>query len=169
MCGGVSGARWFRHERARPLRNAHPGARSAKGSPVSAALIEALRACVGAANVLQGDGLSAYEVDWRKRWRGQALAVVRPGTTDEVAAVVRRCAVNTTPVVAQGGNTGLVGAGVPDSSGKQVLLSLARLNRIREIDRANLTLTAEAGCVLQAVQQAAVTASSPRHSARALP
>ncbi len=111
---------------------------------MSAVLIEALRACVGAANVLQGGDLSAYEVDWRKRWRGQALAVVRPGTTDEVAAVVRACAANATPVVAQGGNTGLVGAGVPDGSGRQVLLSLTRLNRIREIDRANLTLTAEA-------------------------
>jgi FAD/FMN-containing dehydrogenase len=125
---------------------------------MSASLIEALRVCVGAANVLDAGDLSAYELDWRRRWRGRALAVVRPGTTEEVAAVVRACAASGAPVVAQGGNTGLVGAGVPDGSGKQVLLSLARVNRIREIDRANLTLTAEAGCVLQAVQQAAADA-----------
>jgi FAD/FMN-containing dehydrogenase len=125
---------------------------------MSLALIEALRACVGAAQVLTEGDLSAYEIDWRKRWRGKALAVVRPGTTDEVAAVVRTCAAHGTPIVAQGGNTGLVGGGVPDASGTQVLLSLSRLNRVRDIDRANLTLTAEAGCVLQAVQQAAADA-----------
>jgi FAD/FMN-containing dehydrogenase len=84
--------------------------------------------------------------------------VVRPGSTAEVAAVVRACAARGAAIVAQGGNTGLVGAGVPDASGTQVLLSLTRLNRIREIDGANLTLTAEAGCVLQAVQQAAADA-----------
>ncbi len=122
---------------------------------MSHAVIDALRACVGAAQVLVDGDLSAYELDWRKRWRGRALAVVRPGSTAEVAAVVRACAACATPIVAQGGNTGLVGAGVPDASGMQVLLSLTRLNAIREIDRANLTLTAEAGCVLQAVQQAA--------------
>ena len=125
---------------------------------MSAALIEALRACVGAAQVLTAGDLSGYELDWRKRWRGKALAVVRPGTTDEVAAVVRACAAQGTAIVTQGGNTGLVGGGVPDASGSQVLLSLVRLNRIREIDRANLTATVEAGCVLQAVQQAAADA-----------
>ena len=125
---------------------------------MSDAPIDALRASVGAAHVLTDGDLSAYELDWRKRWRGRALAVVRPGSTAEVAAVVRACAACGTAIVAQGGNTGLVGAGVPDASGTQVLLSLTRLNRIREIDRANLTLTAEAGCVLQAVQQTAADA-----------
>ena len=119
------------------------------------ALLASLRAAVGAGHVLVDGDLSAWELDWRKRWRGKALAVVRPGSTDEVAAVVRACAVHRTPIVAQGGNTGLVGGGVPDESGSQVLLATTRLNRIRGIDLANLTLTAEAGCVLQAVQQAA--------------
>ena len=105
--------------------------------------------------MLTNGDLSAWELDWRKRWRGKALAVVRPGSTDEVAAVVRACAAHGTALVPQGGNTGLVGGGVPDASGTQVLLSLTRMNRIRELDRANLTLTVEAGCVLQAVQQAA--------------
>ena len=125
---------------------------------MSAALIDALRSVVGATNLLTGGDLSAFEIDWRKRWRGKALAVVRPGTTAEVAAIVRACAAAGVAIVPQGGNTGLVGAGVPDASGTQVLLSLTRMNRIRELDRANLTLTVEAGCVLQAVQQAAADA-----------
>ena len=125
---------------------------------MSSALLDVLRGCVGAAQVLTEGDLAAWELDWRQRWRGRALAVVRPGSTGEVAAVVRACAAHGTAIVAQGGNTGLVGAGVPDASGTQVLLSLARLNRIRGLDRANLTLTAEAGCVLQAVQQAAAAA-----------
>jgi len=118
-------------------------------------LLDALRDCVGAAQVLTEGDLSAWEQDWRRRWPGRARAVVRPGSTAEVAAVMRACAAARAAVVPQGGNTGLVGGGVPDASGTQVLLSLTRLNRIREIDAANLTLTAEAGCVLQAVQQAA--------------
>jgi FAD/FMN-containing dehydrogenase len=122
------------------------------------ALLGELRRIVGEANVLQGGDLEAYELDWRRRWRGRALAVVRPASTAEVAALVRACGSTGTPIVPQGGNTGLVGGGVPDGSGKQILLSLKRLNRIRGIDRANLTLTAEAGCVLQTVQQAAADA-----------
>jgi FAD/FMN-containing dehydrogenase len=118
-------------------------------------MIDALRAALGAAHVLTDGDLSAWEVDWRQRWRGRALAVVRPGSTTEVAAVLRLAHQHRVAVVPQGGNTGLVGGGVPDASGTQLLLSLARLHRIREIDEANLTLTAEAGCVLQAVQQAA--------------
>ena len=73
--------------------------------------------------MLSDGDLSAWEVDWRKRWRGKALAVVRPGNTAEVAAVVRACAAHGTAIVPQGGNTGLVGGGVPDASGTQVLLS----------------------------------------------
>jgi len=118
-------------------------------------LLEALRAAVGAANVLSDGDLSAWEVDWRKRYRGQALAVVRPASIAEVAAVVKACAAHGAGIVAQGGNTGMVGGSVPDASGTQVVLSLTRLNRIRAIDAANLTMTVDAGCVLQAVQEAA--------------
>ena len=122
---------------------------------MSAALLAALREAAGATNVLTEGDLSAYELDWRKRWRGKAVAVVRPGNTDEVAAVVRACAAHGAGIVAQGGNTGLVGGGVPDASGTQVLLSLTRMNRVREIDAANATMTLEAGCVLKAAQEAA--------------
>jgi len=122
-------------------------------------LLAALRTAIGDPQVLCGGDLSAWELDWRRRWRGRARAVVRPGSTAEVAAVVRACAAHGASLVPQGGNTGLVGGGVPDASGTQVLLSLTRLNRIRALDAANLTLTAEAGCVLQAVQQAAADAA----------
>ncbi len=121
-------------------------------------LLRALRHAVGSEQVLADGDLSAWELDWRKRFRGRALAVVRPADTPQVAAVVRACAAHGASLVPQGGNTGLVGGGVPDASGTQVLLSLTRLNRVRGIDPANLTLTAEAGCVLQAVQQAAADA-----------
>jgi FAD/FMN-containing dehydrogenase len=126
---------------------------------MTAALLQRLRSSVGAANVLTHEDpatdLSAWEQDWRQRARGRALAVVRPGSTDEVAAVVSACADAGVSLVPQGGNTGLVVGSVPDDSGTQVVLSLTRLNRVRQIDTANLTMTVEAGCVLQAVQAAA--------------
>ena len=118
-------------------------------------VLAALRAAVGAAQVLTDGDLSAYEVDWRKRYRGRALAVVRPGSTAEVAAVVKICGEHGVAIVPQGGNTGLVGASVPDASGMQVLLNLTRLNKVRAIDAANLTMTVEAGCVLQSLQETA--------------
>jgi FAD/FMN-containing dehydrogenase len=122
-------------------------------------LLSHLRKTVGNAYVLTHDDpatdLSAWEQDWRKRQHGRALAVVRPGNTAEVAAVVKACAQAGVSIVPQGGNTGLVVGGVPDHSGTQVVLSLQRMNAIRELDPANLTLTAEAGCVLQTVQEAA--------------
>ncbi|MDE1928486.1 MAG: FAD-binding oxidoreductase, partial [Burkholderiales bacterium] len=118
-------------------------------------LLDELRAAVGAAQVLEGGDLGAWELDQRRRWRGRARAVVRPASTAEVAAVVRACAAHRCAIVPQGGNTGLVGGSIPDASGHQILLSLQRLNRLRGIDAANLTLTAEAGCVLQSLQEAA--------------
>jgi FAD/FMN-containing dehydrogenase len=121
-------------------------------------LLERLRSVVGEANLLANGDLSAWEVDWRKRWRGRALAVARPGSTDEVAQVVRLCAEHGTTIVPQGGNTGLVGGSVPDDSGRQLLLSLARLDKVRGIDAANMTMTVEAGCVLQRAQEAAADA-----------
>lgn len=121
------------------------------------ALADRLRACVGAPHVTPGGHAPAHEHDARGRYRGRARFIVKPGSTQEVAAVVRCCHEAHVPLVPQGGNTGLVGAGVPDNSGQHVLLSLVRLNRIRHIDAPNLSLTAEAGCTLQAVQQAAQT------------
>jgi len=118
-------------------------------------ILDALRAIVGDAHVLTGGDLSAWELDWRKRARGKALAVVRPADTAQVAAVVRACAAAGVPMVPQGGNTGLVGGSTPDASGRQVVLSLQRMNAVRAIDTANLTMTVEAGCILQTLQETA--------------
>jgi len=119
-----------------------------------ATFLQTLRATVGANNVLTEGDLSAYEVDWRKRAFGKALAVVRPGSTEEVATVVRACADAGVSLVPQGGNTGMVVGSTPDASSTQVVLSLTRMNTIRSIDAANLTVTVEAGCILQNLQQA---------------
>ena len=118
-------------------------------------LIEQLKNIVGPAQVLTEGDLSAWEQEWRKRVRGKALAVVRPGSTDEVAQVVKACAAARTSIVPQGGNTGLVVGSIPDDSGRQVLLSLQRMNAVRAMDVDNLAITVEAGCVLQSVQEAA--------------
>jgi len=96
-----------------------------------------------------------FLLDWRKRYLGRAIAVVQPATTEEVARLVGWCAQHRVPIVPQGGNTGLTGGSVPDASGNAVVLSLARMNRIRAIDPTNHTLTAEAGVVLAKVQEAA--------------
>ncbi|HET7371184.1 MAG TPA: FAD-binding oxidoreductase [Gammaproteobacteria bacterium] len=117
--------------------------------------LDALRAALGSSQVLTGVAAQPYMTDWRDRYHGQALAVVRPGSTNEVAAVVRLCAEAGTPVIPQGGNTGLCGGATPDDSGRAVILSLQRLNRIRGTDTDNDTMEVEAGCILQTVQEAA--------------
>src|SRR3569623_2595325 len=124
-------------------------------NPVPNPVLARLRAIVGAQLVLTEGDRSAWEQDWRKRMRGKALAVVRPGSTQEVAAVVRACVEAGTSLVPQGGNTGMVVGATPDESGTQVVLSLTRMNTVRAIDAGNLTMTVDAGCVLQAVQEAA--------------
>ncbi len=119
----------------------------------AADLIQSLSERLGPAYVLtEASDIAGYLVESRGLYRGEALAVVRPRDRDEVAFVLRECAKAGVPVVPQGGNTGLVGGGVPYGG---VVLSLARLDSIREIDPVNATITVEAGCILQAVQQAA--------------
>ena len=128
-------------------------------SPSTLTLLDSLRRIVGDINVLTHDDpaadLSAWEQDWRKRVRGTALAVVRPGSTQQVADVVKACAAAGTSIVPQGGNTGLVVGSTPDNSGTQVVLSLQRMSAVRAVDPGNSTITVEAGCVLQNLQTAA--------------
>jgi len=118
-------------------------------------LLASLRHIAGDAHVLTEGNLSAYTQDWRKRAQGRALAVVRPANVEQVAALVRACAAAGASLVPQGGNTGLAVGSIPDDSGTQVLLSLQRMNAVRALDAANLTITVEAGCILQNLQQAA--------------
>ena len=120
-----------------------------------AELLAHLRAICGDAHVLTDQDLSAYERDWRGRAQGKARCVVRPGSTPEVAAVVKACAAAGVPMVPQGGNTGLVLGSTPDDSGREVVLSLQRMIAVRALDAVNATLTVEAGCVLERLQQVA--------------
>ena len=121
-----------------------------------ATLLARLATIVGPGQVLTDAADAApHLTDWRGRYRGAALAVVRPATTAEVAAVVAACAEARVAVVPQGGNTGLVGGGTPRSEGDEVVLSLARMNRVRDVDPDNATMTVEAGATLAAVQSAA--------------
>src|SRR6185295_13510291 len=121
-----------------------------------ATLRDRLADAVGAAQVLTApDEIAPYVTDWRGRFRGRALAIVRPRTTAEVAAVVRACSDADTPIVPQGGNTGQCGGATPDQSGNAIVLSLTRMDRVRAIDADNATLTVEAGVTLVAAQQVA--------------
>jgi len=113
-----------------------------------------MRAIVGDANVITDD-FAAYANDWRKKYFGKPLLVVKPGTAAEVAAVVKLCAETKTPIVPQAGNTGLVGGGVPDESGLEVIISVARMTKVLEVDTINNTMTVEAGCILQTLQETA--------------
>lgn len=101
------------------------------------------------------DDMAPFLTDYRRRFTGRALAVAQPDSAEDVAAVVRWCAANDVALVPQGGNTGLVGGGVPNEAGRTVLLSLNRMQRVLEIDPLNNTMTVQAGCVLANVQQAA--------------
>jgi FAD/FMN-containing dehydrogenase len=123
-------------------------------------LVSALTTLLGPQSVLTAAAdLEPYVVDWRGVYRGAAAAVVRPASTGQVAAVMKLCAETGTPLVPQGGNTGMCGASVPNAGGNEVVLSLARMNRILDVDPLNNTLTAEAGCVLANIQQAAADAN----------
>src|SRR2546422_141790 len=118
--------------------------------------IEEIQAIVGPAGLITlPQEVAPYATDWRRRYLGKPAAVVRPASTAEVARVVRACADSRTAIVPQGGNTGLCGAATPDASGTQIILNLSRMNRIREVDARNNTMTAEAGCVLATLHKAA--------------
>ncbi|RPI43429.1 MAG: FAD-binding oxidoreductase [Betaproteobacteria bacterium] len=128
-------------------------------TPARAASIAQFRALLGSAGVLtEAQDVEPYVVDWRKRTRGIALAVLKPSTTQDVAAIVKICGEAGIAIVPQGGNTGQCAGAVPCASGDQVVVSLSRLNRIRALDAQNNTLTAEAGCILATIQEAAAGA-----------
>ena len=117
--------------------------------------LASLQSLLGTDNVVVGADMAPYLTDWRERYSGEAEAVVRPATTEDVANVVRWCREHGFSIVPQGGNTGLCGGATPDRRGRQIVVSLTRLNRIRHIDSDNDTIEVEAGCILQSVQEAA--------------
>jgi FAD/FMN-containing dehydrogenase len=114
-----------------------------------------IAAIVGSDAVLTGEASAPYCADKRGRYSGNALAVVFPSDTEQVAAVVRLCAANHIAIVPQGGNTSLCGGSVPLSEGKQIVLNLSRMKRIRAVDPVNYTMTVETGCTLASVREAA--------------
>lgn len=117
-------------------------------------LPDQLRGALGSAFVLtEPDDIAPHVTDWRGRYRGTAIAVVKPGNTAQVAEVVRLCRQAEVAIVPQGGNTGLCGGATP--VGGEVVVSLARMNHVRVVDAVNNTLTVEAGCTLADVQAAA--------------
>ena len=112
-------------------------------------LIDQLRTIVGPQGLLTDKSdVEPYVQDWRGIYVGETAVVVRPASTEEVAAVVKACGQSGTPVVPQGGNTGMCMASVPRAGRNEIVLSLGRMNRIRDVDALNNTLTAEAGVVL---------------------
>ncbi len=124
-----------------------------------APLLPLIRAVVGDHGLLtEPSDTAAYSEDWRRLYQGRTQAVIRPATTQETAAVVRLCAEAGVPIVPQGGNTSMVGGAVPAADGSELVLSTARLNRVRVIDPVDLTMTIEAGVTLKAAQLAAADA-----------
>ncbi|MCW5729918.1 MAG: FAD-binding oxidoreductase [Alphaproteobacteria bacterium] len=119
-------------------------------------MLERFREIVGARGFIDDPAaMEPHLVEWRDLYRGRAAAVLKPASVEEVSAILLLCQESGTRIVPQGGNTGLVGGGIPFSGGEEVVLSLSRLNRVRAIDSANDTITVEAGCILANVQAAA--------------
>ncbi|MGH6858557.1 MAG: FAD-binding oxidoreductase [Methylocella sp.] len=119
-------------------------------------ILARIEAIVGAKHVIaDAPGMEGFLREPRDRFHGLALCVVRPGSTQEIAEVLKLCQETATPVVPQGGNTGLVGGQVPLGPGNQIVLSLDRMRRLREIDLASNTMTVEAGMILSYVQEEA--------------
>lgn len=119
-------------------------------------LLDNLKAIVGAGGwTCDPEALEPYLTEWRNVLRGETRIMVAPSTTDEVSRVVSACASERVGIVPQGGNTGLCGGAIPDETGDQVLLSTARLNRIRSINPQDYSMVVEAGCILSAIQDKA--------------
>jgi FAD/FMN-containing dehydrogenase len=111
-----------------------------------------LRAAFAGRLLTEPADTAPFLTDWRRKWTGRALAVAQPDTAADVAAVVRWCCAQRAAMVPQGGNTGLSGGATPDGSGRAIVLSMARLNKLRALDPVGSTLTAEAGVTLQQLQ-----------------
>jgi len=120
------------------------------------ALLDDLKRIVGPKGwTTEPADLQPHLVEWRGVYEGRARVMVSPATTNEVAAVVRSCCTHGAAIVPQGGNTGMCGGAVPDDSGDQVILSLHRMDRVRNVDAENFSMEVEAGCILATAQAAA--------------
>ena len=126
---------------------------------LTAAQLEALdkiKTVIGPSGyITELDAMQPHVVDWRGIYKGRAELVVYPKTTQEVSDIVKICARAMMPIVPQGGNTSMCGGSVPLDSSPSIVLCLSRMNRIRDFDKNNYTMTVEAGCILQKLQQIA--------------
>ena len=123
---------------------------------MSDSLIAQLQQCLGSDQVVTDHtAQAAYLNDWRGRYHGRALAVVLPQSTAQVAEVVRLCMAADTPIVPQGGNTGLCGGATPDETGNAVVVAMTHMRRVLEVDAGNFSITAEAGATLDDLKAAA--------------
>jgi FAD/FMN-containing dehydrogenase len=118
-------------------------------------LIAALKAAYPGKLLTEEADKAPFLTDWRKRYHGKAMAVLQPQNAQELAVAVKWAYANDVALVPQGGNTGLAGGATPDSQGRTLVISLSRMNKVRAIDTVNNTITVEAGCILQNVQDAA--------------
>jgi FAD/FMN-containing dehydrogenase len=126
------------------------------GQPVPGDVLDRLKAIVGPGGFIEGaEDTAAYTRPWRGKWNGRTPLVLRPKSTEEVAAIVKLCAETCTPVVPQGGNTGVTYGGLPSADLSEVVVSTARMRRVRDVDILNDTMTVEAGVVLKEIQTAA--------------
>ncbi len=124
--------------------------------PPSPATLAELKGVVGAGNALDAHGdLAPYLTDFRRLYRGATPLVLRPGSVDEVARILAICNREEVAVVPHGGNTSYCGGATPDESGSQIVVSLQRLNRVRQVDAANYSMIVEVGCTLAGAQSAA--------------
>jgi len=127
-----------------------------QASKLPAGFVDRMAAIVGDAGLLtDADAIEPFLTEPRGTYRGNTALVIRPGSTAELAQVVAACAAERVAMVPQGGGTGLCGGAVPSTSGEQVVISLARMNKIRSLDPQSFTMTVEAGCILADIQRAA--------------
>ncbi|MBI1244320.1 MAG: FAD-binding protein [Alphaproteobacteria bacterium] len=124
--------------------------------PPGKEFLDRLRAIVGPKGIVDSTSEAAkFERDERGLFNGKAAIILRPSSTEEVAAILKACNDAAVAVIPQGGNTGLVGGSTPTPAGNEIVLSLSRMNRIRGLDAANDTISVDAGCILAEIQKAA--------------
>ncbi len=129
------------------------------GRPVAGDVLDRLKATVGPGGFVEGpEDTAAHSRPWRGKWEGHTPLVLRPKTTEEVAAIVKLCAETRTPIVPQGGNTGVTYGGLPSADMSEVVVSTSRIRRVRDLDILNDTMTVDAGVVLKEIQTAAANA-----------